>query len=383
MSFAQELDIYYQDLAYNLALKGKISCYPNPAVGCVIVKDQCIISCGYHQFAGTAHAERAAVLDLQQRYPQTWQELIKDAQVYVTLEPCAHFGRTPPCANLLVDCQVGEVIYLASDTTAKVNGKGVAVLEQGGIKVRYVPRDTAQNLNRDFFALQESRDLPYVKIKIGASLDSKVALPNGESKWITSPQARSYVQALRWQADAILTSSKTIIRDQAKYNVRYEELPETIQKHLPQEQLKQPKVVILDNSFALQGKETIFSSQAFENLIIISKDEHPLKELYPQIHFLNSVNSHTAQGLKEILSKLKQLEINNLLIEAGSSLTNAFIDAKLFEQLHYFVAPKVLGQGIEALHSSIVKEQIDQSLSLKLLYSQTLSEDNLYLVYEK
>ncbi|RIY33453.1 riboflavin biosynthesis protein RibD [Psittacicella hinzii] len=384
--FEQQLENLYQDLAYKLALQGKISCYPNPAVGCLIVKDQQIISLGFHKFAGTAHAERAAVLSLKERYPETWQDLIKGATAYVTLEPCAHFGRTPPCANLLADCQVKKVVYLSADSTDKVNGKGVAILERAGIQVEFVPSAKCEKLNQDFFALQQQeRELPFIKIKIGASLDSKVALPNGNSKWITSPEARSYVQGLRWQADAILASAKTVIVDKAKYNLRYAEFPQIIQEHLAPEEVISPKLVLLDNSQQLTGSEEVFAHHKREDIVIVSCQPHPLasaKEFAPS-KFISGFDSHKPEQLKEILKQLKALGINNLLVETGSSLTNALIENRLFDQLHYFMAPKVLGSGLEALRQEVEQTQIADCLQLNLLYSQELSEDNLYLVYAK
>ncbi|WP_222987029.1 bifunctional diaminohydroxyphosphoribosylaminopyrimidine deaminase/5-amino-6-(5-phosphoribosylamino)uracil reductase RibD [Psittacicella melopsittaci] len=380
----KELDLIYQELAYNLALKGKISCYPNPAVGCLIVKEGQIISLGYHKFAGTAHAERDAVEKLQQAYPDTWQEKIAHAHVYVTLEPCAHYGRTPPCANLLADCKVAKVTYLSADTTDKVNGKGVKILREAGVEVEFVPWQQCLNLNKDFFALQAQADLPFIKVKIGASLDSKIALPNGNSKWITSLQAREYVQALRWQSDAILTSAKTLIIDQAKYNVRYEQLPQEVKNYLAVKDLKQPKVVIFDNSFLLTGQEEIFKHHQSQNLIIVSQKEHPLANKIPELNFVVGYNSHQKQDLEKILQILKQeYALANVLVETGSSLTNFFLEQKLFSQLHYFMAPKILGSGVQALATQEKFTQLEQCLTLNLLYQINLNEDNLYLVYEQ
>ncbi|MFC6276161.1 bifunctional diaminohydroxyphosphoribosylaminopyrimidine deaminase/5-amino-6-(5-phosphoribosylamino)uracil reductase RibD [Psittacicella hinzii] len=394
-----ELDQFAQyciELAYQQALKGKISCYPNPAVGCVITKDQQILVTGYHHFAGTAHAERDAVQRLQQQYPDTWQELLAGATAYVTLEPCAHYGRTPPCAQLLVDCKLAKVIYTCQDTTPKVNGKGAQMLAQASIEVIYTPYAPSAKLNQDFFALnQQTTDLPFVRLKIGASLDSRIALPNKASKWITSPQSRAYVQALRWQANAVLCSAQTVIVDQARYNVRYSELPAAVTDFLTQENLIQPALVVIDNQHQLTGAEAIFSSlvnldSAQENnlqrdIYIVSKNPHPLAVKYnsvPQLKFINDLDIHAPQGLANLLVKLKQHGLEHILVETGAQLTNAFIQAGLFDQLHYFMSGKVLGAGLNAFSFTSHASEISQVLELKLLYQQMLGEQDLYLVYQ-
>lgn len=380
-------DQIYLDLAYNLALQGKVSCFPNPAVGAVIVKNNTLLSTGFHQIAGQGHAERIAIENLKEIYPETWQEQIAGATIYVTLEPCAHYGRTPPCANLLVDCKVARVVYSSQDPTPKVNGKGAAILQAAGIEVDYIPHSKAQLLNKDWLLWEtlKKHELPFIGIKMGASLDGKVALANGTSKWITSSHARSYVQALRWSHHALLCSAQTLIIDQAQYTVRPHELPIVLQDLAKDKE--QPVLVVLDNRQQLTGNEPCFKI-ANRKIIIVSQQEHYLQksefvqEKGSNLEFIIA-NSYTKEGLVAILMQLKAKGLEKILVETGSQLASTFINWNLYHQIHYFIGNKILGQGLSVFKLREEFYTIDQVPQLELLYSQNLNESNVYLVYGK
>lgn len=469
-----EIDRYFMEQAYQLALKGKVSCYPNPAVGCIIVKDLQILGQGYHQFAGKNHAEINALEDLIANYPDNYPELLKQATVYVTLEPCSHWGRTPPCANRLASYTVKRVVIGGRDLTNHANGRGVKILEDAGIEVDFCLLEEIDKLNRDFNYLHtqaQQSELPFVRLKIGASIDSRTALPNGESKWITNAESRSYVQKLRHDTQAVLCTAKTVTIDDAKYNVRYEQLPKAIKDHLTPEQVKQPKVFVIDNSFLFSGNEQIFTPEFNNWVVIFSKEPHPLRTslslvnstsslestslpsspkatssilqqaqvysyhydseskalvidcrmndgrvtddrvnadrvntdranedgdksvkenlfqslessaLQKTIVFISGVDSHSDQGLTELLALIKiEFKVKDLLVEAGSTFSQSILSYGLYNELHYGIGPKILGQGNSALRTIQEFTHVSQVPEFEMGYYYVFGND-FYIVY--
>ena len=239
-------DHHYMALAIKLAKQGHYTVSPNPRVGCVLVNtidgEDSIIGSGYHQKAGQGHAEVNALLDAKQNYPH----LIKGATAYVTLEPCSHFGRTPPCAQGLIDAQVKRVVAAMVDPYPEVSGRGLSMLEQAGIQTEFgLLESEAKALNIGFLNVM-THGLPYVRVKLAASLDGKTAMRNGESKWITSSDARCDVQKLRAQSCAVISGADSILTDNAKMTVRWSELGQ-LQENYPQESVRQPTRVVIDS----------------------------------------------------------------------------------------------------------------------------------------
>ena len=211
---------YYMSRAIELAKKGRFTTRPNPNVGCVIVKDNQIIGEGFHYLAGQPHAE---VFALRQAYEHDAKHL-QGATAYVTLEPCSHHGRTPPCADALIKAGISRVVIAVVDPNPKVDGVGIAKLQQAGIEViTGICEQAAYQLNEGFFKVMRG-GLPFVRLKIATSLDGRTAMANGESKWITSDQSREDVQRLRAQAGAIITGSETILQDHPALNIRSQQL---------------------------------------------------------------------------------------------------------------------------------------------------------------
>jgi diaminohydroxyphosphoribosylaminopyrimidine deaminase/5-amino-6-(5-phosphoribosylamino)uracil reductase len=238
---SETTDLTFMARAIALAKKGRFTTTPNPNVGCIVVKDGTIIGEGWHQRAGTGHAEVNALAGLS-------VDSSRGATAYVTLEPCSHYGRTPPCAMRLIEAQVSRVVVAMLDPNPLVAGKGIAMLEQAGIDVTTgVMEADARALNPGFLSRME-RDRPFIQVKLASSLDGKTALENGASKWITAKAARRDVQTFRALSCAILTSAKTVIVDNAKLNVREDALNFEYPKRQFDGQVRQPTVVVLDGN---------------------------------------------------------------------------------------------------------------------------------------
>ena len=266
-------DEYYLEMALAEAQKGRFTTSPNPAVGCVIVRDSKILGMGYHHCAGQPHAEIMALRAADYQ--------VNNATAYVTLEPCSHYGRTPPCAKALIDAGISRVVIGSTDPNPKVSGRGIKMLEESGIEVKIASGKIAKKcvkLNRAFFkSIKSGR--PFTILKYGMSLDGKVALSNGESKWITNSACRSDVQRLRLWSDALITSHKTITSDNPKLNVRLEDVPIKLLTGLDTTLITQPIKVIIDShaqllpNYSLKDldKYAIFTSG--ENYIVVGTNE--------------------------------------------------------------------------------------------------------------
>ena len=266
-------DEYYLEMALAEAQKGRFTTSPNPAVGCVIVRDSKILGMGYHHCAGQPHAEIMALRAADYQ--------VNNATAYVTLEPCSHYGRTPPCAKALIDAGISRVVVGSTDPNPKVSGRGIKMLEESGIEVKIASGKIAKKcvkLNRAFFkSIKSGR--PFTILKYGMSLDGKVALSTGESKWITNNACRSDVQRLRLWSDALITSHKTITSDNPKLNVRLEDVPIKLLTGLDTTLITQPIKVIIDShaqllpNYSLKDldKYAIFTSG--ENYIVVGTNE--------------------------------------------------------------------------------------------------------------
>lgn len=326
--------------ALRLAALGRFTTSPNPNVGAVLVKHGQLVGRGYHQQAGGPHAE---VFALREAGSQA-----KDATCYVTLEPCSHHGRTPPCAEALIAAGVGRVVIAMQDPNPQVAGRGVALLRAAGIVVDVgLMAGEARAINPGFLSRME-RQRPYVQLKLAASLDGRTALANGDSKWLTADAARADVQRYRAQSCAILSTATTVIADNARLNLRPEQLQQTVAR-LDSGELRQPKRVILDRNGALDHKLAIFADGG-EVLLCVSKLENtpPLPNIARQIHC--PLNAQAQFDLPLLLAHLAQREqINMLWVEAGATLAGALLQLKLVDELIVYLAPKLLGNTAQPL----------------------------------
>lgn len=332
MSFS-ELDYHYMQRAIELAAMGRFTTSPNPNVGAVLVKDGEIIGEGYHRQAGGPHAE---VFALRQA-----AGLACGATCYVTLEPCSHYGRTPPCALALIDAGVSRVVVAMLDPNPLVAGNGVKLLQAAGIQVETGLLQTeAAALNPGFLhKMQHQR--PFVRLKIATSVDGCIALSNGQSKWLTGSAAREDVQLFRAQSCAILSTAHTILADDAILNVR-----STAVTPLDNGEIRQPLRIILDSRGRLTGKEPIFAVGG--DILLV----HQTGLQLPAINSVNRkierielpLNTEQRFDLMELLKVLATKSINLLWVEAGSVLASQFWSQNLVDELVLYQAPMLLGQ---------------------------------------
>ena len=307
-------DNYFMMLAVEQARQGLYTARPNPAVGCVIVQSAKIIGQGFHPKAGQPHAEVFALKEADER--------AKGATAYVTLEPCSHTGRTPPCALALIAAGIKRVVIAGLDPNPKVAGRGVALLEQAGIEVTIgVLEEQAAALNRGFLKAMRTQ-LPYVRLKIATSLDGRTAMADGESKWITGAAAREDVQKLRAQSGAIITGSQTVVADNPKLNVRSSRLGVDI------EQVPQPLLVVLDRRQRL------------------AYDAGSDYQLCRQQQTLYWRDDNLLILLKKLVSEHNCYEV---LIEAGASVAASFLSQQLVDELIIYQAPCLLGSDARAM----------------------------------
>ncbi|WP_409439682.1 bifunctional diaminohydroxyphosphoribosylaminopyrimidine deaminase/5-amino-6-(5-phosphoribosylamino)uracil reductase RibD [Psychromonas sp. GE-S-Ul-11] len=335
-----DADNHYMQRALFLAAKGRFTTSPNPNVGCVIVKDEMIIGEGFHQKAGTAHAEVHALAMAGKQ--------AENAICYVTLEPCAHFGRTGPCALALVKAGVKRVIVAMVDPNPKVAGGGIRILQEAGIQVDVgLLTAEAESLNLGFITRMKLQR-PRVTVKMAASLDGKTALKNGQSKWITGTAARADVQYYRAQQSAILTGNQTVFADDPSLNVRYQELltsSDFDQAVMSESELRQPIRIILDSHNKLTLNEKLFDLPG--KVLIISTVERNIsvfaekKALIEQI--IVPANSNNQIDLQALLIALNAHEINDLWVEAGATLAGEFFKEDLVDEFILYQAPKLLG----------------------------------------
>lgn len=329
-------DEMYMARAIELAKKGRFTTTPNPNVGCVLVKDNNIIGEGFHQLAGQGHAEVNALA--------VAGENAKGATAYVTLEPCSHYGRTPPCAEGLKAAGVVKVIAAMVDTNPQVAGKGLKILSDAGIEVAFgLLEQQARALNLGFFKRME-QGLPYVTCKMAASIDGKTALKNGQSKWITGSAARQDVQLHRAQSCAILTGADTVITDDAKLNVRLSELPQALPTELP---LRQPVRVIIDSQNRLTPELAVFN---IESEIIIFTTKVDKSTQWP--HFVRHIEvpqQNNKVNLTSVLAHLAKLQFNHVYLEAGATLAGKMTELNLIDEYIFYLAPKLMGGDAKSL----------------------------------
>ncbi|ENN99693.1 MULTISPECIES: bifunctional diaminohydroxyphosphoribosylaminopyrimidine deaminase/5-amino-6-(5-phosphoribosylamino)uracil reductase RibD [Pseudoalteromonas] len=329
-------DEMYMARAIELAKKGRFTTTPNPNVGCVLVKDNHIIGEGFHQLAGQGHAEVNALA--------VAGENAKGATAYVTLEPCSHYGRTPPCAEGLKAAGVVKVIAAMVDTNPQVAGKGLKILSDAGIEVAFgLLEQQARALNLGFFKRME-QGLPYVTCKMAASIDGKTALKNGQSKWITGSAARQDVQLHRAQSCAILTGADTVITDDAKLNVRLSELPQALPTELP---LRQPVRVIIDSQNRLTPELAVFN---IESEIIIFTTKVDKSTQWP--HFVRHIEvpqQNNKVNLTSVLAHLAKLQFNHVYLEAGATLAGKMTELNLIDEYIFYLAPKLMGCDAKSL----------------------------------
>ena len=331
-------DELYMARALKLAARGRFTTHPNPNVGCVIVKDGEIVGEGFHYRAGEPHAEVHAL--------RMAGEKAQGATAYVTLEPCSHHGRTPPCCEALIAAGVSRVVAAMQDPNPQVAGRGLYRLQQEGVDVSHgLMMNEAEALNKGFLKRMRT-GFPWIQLKMGASLDGRTAMASGESQWITSPQARRDVQRLRAQSHAILTSSATVLADDPALTVRWDELNADTQALYPQENLRQPLRIVIDSQNRVTPQHRIVE-QAGETLFARTRED---ERQWPENVRTLLVPEHNGRlDLVVLMMLLGKQQINSIWVEAGSTLAGALLEAGLVDELIVYIAPKLLGSDARGL----------------------------------
>lgn len=335
-----EEDEKWMRRAIALARNAEGDTYPNPIVGACVVKDGKLISEGWHKLAGLAHAERVAIMAAKKQHGE---DACKDATIYVTLEPCSHFGKTPPCADLIIESGIKRAVIAIKDPNPLVNSEGIRKLKDAGIEVvTGVLKREAFDLNKGFFSLM-TRKRPWLTLKMAMSLDGKTALSNNESKWITSSRAREDSHFLRKRSDVILTGLASVLADDSRLNVR---LPNVV---------RQPARCVLDPSLSIP--EDLFVITDNKSSTIIATGTDMLESTNPQdvakmerLKALEHVElmgvTRTPQGrvnLENLLLELGNRGHQFALCEAGATLAGSFLEADLVDELVLYYSPKILG----------------------------------------
>ncbi|MBY0240869.1 MAG: bifunctional diaminohydroxyphosphoribosylaminopyrimidine deaminase/5-amino-6-(5-phosphoribosylamino)uracil reductase RibD [Burkholderiaceae bacterium] len=321
-------------LALEWAAKGLYTTSPNPRIGCVIVRDGQVIGAGVTQAAGHDHAEIQALKDAQQRGHD-----VRGATAYVTLEPCNHHGRTPPCSDALVRAGLGRVVAAMEDPNPLVAGQGMAKLAAAGIAVSTgLLAEAAHELNIGFFS-RMTRGLPWVRMKTAASLDGMTALHNGQSQWITGPQARADGHAWRARACAILTGIGTVKADDPQLTVRAVETP------------RQPRRIVVDSRLEISPQARVLEGGGTWVVAAIHDPDKEAALRAVGADIITLPNPHGKVDLPELMRELGRRQINEVHVEAGGKLNGSLIREGCVDELLVYLAPTLLGdaQGMFAL----------------------------------
>jgi diaminohydroxyphosphoribosylaminopyrimidine deaminase/5-amino-6-(5-phosphoribosylamino)uracil reductase len=384
------VDDVFMAEALRLARKGVFTTQPNPRVGCVLVKDNKVVGRGWHKKAGEPHAEVHALRQAG--------DMAKGTCAYVTLEPCSHFGMTPPCADALIHAGVARVVAAIEDPNPQVAGKGLALLRAGGIEVKVnVLSDEARILNKGFIK-RMGAGLPWVSIKMAMSLDGRTAMASGESQWITGSQARADVQRLRAESSAVITGIGTLLQDDAALTVRAEQfdvkrfvgnvciaaeagfdgvsLDEIIQN--------QPLRVVMDSKARMPIDSRLLSLESpvlwvVAETLELDSNQSSIADL-PFVEVLSLPELSSSESVKFVLEHLALLGCNEILVEAGSNLAGSFVEAGLWDELIVYMAPKLLGSSAKPL----LNLPIDKMLDTKLLILKDIRHfgEDIRLTYQ-
>ncbi|SDI70024.1 bifunctional diaminohydroxyphosphoribosylaminopyrimidine deaminase/5-amino-6-(5-phosphoribosylamino)uracil reductase RibD [Pseudomonas abietaniphila] len=358
------LDAAYMARALELARKGVYSTHPNPRVGCVIVRDGEVVGEGWHVRAGEPHAEVHALRQAGDK--------AKGATAYVTLEPCSHHGRTPPCADALVNAGVARVVAAMQDPNPDVGGRGLLRLMSAGIAVQSgVLEGEARGLNKGFLKRME-HGLPYVRVKLAMSLDGRTAMASGESQWITGPEARSAVQRLRAQSSVVLTGADTVLADNARLTVRPDELG--LNAELTALAVTRPPLrVLVDGRLRVPLDAPFF--KAGSALVVTCAAASARERYHEEGHEMLALPSSGGHvDLRKLLVELASRGVNDVLVEAGPKLAGAFTRLGLVDEFQIFVAGKFMGSSARPL-LDLPLAQMSEALELKIIEMRAVGND--------
>lgn len=314
----------YMKQAIALAKKGMGYTAPNPMVGCVVVKDGRVIATGYHERIGGYHAERNALLSCK--------EDTTGAELYVTLEPCCHYGKTPPCTEIIIEKKIRKVYVGSMDPNPLVAGKGVKILREHKIEVECgVCQKECDELNEIFFHYIQTKT-PFVEMKYAMTLDGKIACENGDSKWATGEKAREMVQSLRKKHTGIMVGIGTVLADDPMLNCRIEEGVDPVR-------------IICDSGLRIPvASQIVQTASKIRTIVVTTKEEDPKRELLEKAGIeLITQQQNTQIDLKELMKELGDREIDSILLEGGGTLNASALAAGIVQKVSCFVATKITG----------------------------------------
>ncbi len=351
-------DLRHMAQALQLARLGLYSTHPNPRVGCLLVHGARLVGKGWHRRAGGPHAERDALAAAG--------AAARGATAYVTLEPCCHHGRTPPCTDGLIEAGVGRVVAAMRDPNPLVAGKGLAQLEQAGIPVEYgLLEEQARALNPGFIK-RMTRGLPYVRCKLAMSLDGRTAMASGESQWVTSEQARRDVQLLRARGEAIVTGIGTVLADDPSMNVRLD--PSELPGMTAEDSLIQPVRVVLDSRLRMPSTACMLDLPGQTLVMCVDQDPiHAVRLETAGAQVREMAESNGQVDLEQALRYLGRQEINEVLLETGPTLAGSALTSGLVDELVIYMAPHLMGDRARGLFRlpalRHMRERVDLDIS--------------------
>ena len=366
MSYKKQ-DIEYMQRAIELARRGAGFVNPNPMVGCVVVKNDTVITEGYHEYYGGFHAERNALTNCTSD--------CKDATLYVTLEPCCHYGKTPPCTEIIIEKGIKKVVVGLLDPNPLVSGKGISILQNSGIEVLTgVEKDKIRELNKVFLKYIKTKR-PYVLLKTAMTLDGKIASYTGDSRWITNEKSRKLVHKLRSEMMGIVAGIGTVKSDNPMLNCRLECQQTT--DNGQQLNIHQPIRIIVDTKASISLESNIVkTANEYRTILAVGQQTtdnrqqtkiNELKSLNVDILYCEEKDGHV--DIDDLMNKLGHKGIDSLLLEGGSCLNAAFLQAGCVDEVYAFIAPKIIGgehskspiggQGIELMKDAITFDKVE------------------------
>lgn len=355
---------YFMRKALRLALKAKGKTSPNPMVGALVVKGGRVIASGFHHKAGSSHAEVIALAAAGAK--------ARGSTLYVTLEPCTHFGRTPPCIESIIRSGIKNVVVGMIDPNPVNNGNGISLLKSKGIKVEVGFLEEELKHINEAFIKYITKGLPFITVKAAQSLDGKIATKTGDSKWITSDKSRAYAHRIRRDYDAVMVGVNTVLRDNPNLDAWFSQ--------------KQPFKIIVDSQLSTPQSSNIFLKEG--KVIMVTLPAKPGQEtenrkiIGEKANILEVKEKDGQINLRVMMKKLAQLGIINIMVEGGGSLNGALFDEGLVDKVLFFISPKIMG-GKDAISSVMGHgvSRVDKALKLKKAKLKRIGEDVLVEAY--